>query len=552
MFNRQHRGSSHPGKHAGIETEESGLGRGFLSGLTWGSILSVMLVWVASQMGGMIEVLKAPVDVATVAPESSVVVLPESSAVTPPAAEQVTARPEDSQLSVVPPESAEPEVSAADAPPIAQGESVAAPEMAEVDLAPDAPSAGWVPSIAAEGDAPARSPDATPPSQITADRAPRKGETAPIPEFTQPVVVEPAAPAQPETPADIAPEAVTAPGDEAAPAAPDTGTPPEVVGVPDAPPVEAEPAPVPEPAPEPESDPVPDTSPDTAPETPPETPTETPSETAEAVPTGVLEPSGELADLAPEVRVNRLPTIGGDSQEIAPEPETDEAAPSGGPAIARFAAPFSNPGDKPIMAILLIDDGGPRPSVEEMAALPFPVSYVVDAARPDAAAAMDDYRRAGHEVVAMTPLPDGADPSDVEVSFETYLDRVPEAVAVIDTQAAAFQSGRQVARQIAQILAAEGLGMITYSKGLNAATQVAGREGVPAKVVFREIDSDGRDSAAIQRFLDQAAFRAGQQSGVILIGHNRPETVAALLDWGLGNRAATIALAPISVALLTE
>ena len=91
--------------------------------------------------------------------------------------------------------------------------------------------------------------------------------------------------------------------------------------------------------------------------------------------------------------------------------------------------------------------------------------------------------------------------------------------------------------------------MITYSRGLNSAIQVAEREGVPAALVFREFDSNGQNGAAIKRFLDQAAFRAGQQVGVILVGHNRPETIKALLEWGLGNRANTVALAPVSAVL---
>ncbi len=300
----------------------------------------------------------------------------------------------------------------------------------------------------------------------------------------------------------------------------------------------------------PEAAPVP--QPDTDPQVQPEPKVTEPAEPVAPEREGTLEASGGLRDLAPDVKVNRLPTIGGQAEPPTAEAEADPEEVAGGPAIMRYAAPFSNPDNRPLMAILLIDEGGARPSAAEIGAFPFPISYVVDASRPDAGEAMADYRAAGREVVAMTPLPDGAAPQDVETSFETYLGRMPEVVAVMDTPAAGFQSGRAVAKQVAEFLAAEGRGMITYSKGLNAATQVASRNGVPAKLVFREFDNKGQDGAAIQRFLDNAAFKAGQETGVILVGHNRPETIAALLEWGLGNRAATVALAPVSAALLAE
>jgi polysaccharide deacetylase 2 family uncharacterized protein YibQ len=56
----------------------------------------------------------------------------------------------------------------------------------------------------------------------------------------------------------------------------------------------------------------------------------------------------------------------------------------------------------------------------------------------------------------------------------------------------------------------------------------------------------------IRRFLDQAAFKAGLESGVIMMGRLRPETVSALLLWGLQDRAGQVALAPISAVLLEE
>lgn len=256
-----------------------------------------------------------------------------------------------------------------------------------------------------------------------------------------------------------------------------------------------------------------------------------------------LAPVNEIGNLAQNVRTNRLPTIGGASEE-AVEEDVTAATTSDGPAIQVYAADFENLNDRPVMAVLLIDAVG-----AEHQTLPFPVTYAVDANRADAVDAMIRFRRAGSEVVALAPLPAGAKPSDVEVTFAQYLSDMSEVVGFMDTRDAGFQTGRLVATQVTQILAEHGLGMITYSRGLNSAIQVSERQGVPAQLVFREFDNDGQEADDIKRFMDQAAFRAGQQSGVILVGHNRPETVKALLEWGLGNRAETVALAPVSVVL---
>jgi hypothetical protein len=45
-------------------------------------------------------------------------------------------------------------------------------------------------------------------------------------------------------------------------------------------------------------------------------------------------------------------------------------------------------------------------------------------------------------------------------------------------------------------------------------------------------------------------MRAGQQDeGVIMLGRVRPDTISALLLWGLQDRAASVALAPVSAVL---
>ena len=56
----------------------------------------------------------------------------------------------------------------------------------------------------------------------------------------------------------------------------------------------------------------------------------------------------------------------------------------------------------------------------------------------------------------------------------------------------------------------------------------------------------------IRRFLDQAVFRAGRDGGVIMVGRLRPDTISALLLWGLQDRAGRVALAPVSAVLTAQ
>ena len=66
-----------------------------------------------------------------------------------------------------------------------------------------------------------------------------------------------------------------------------------------------------------------------------------------------------------------------------------------------------------------------------LAGLPFPVTIAIDPAAEDAAAQMARYRDAGLEVAVMAKLPEGAQPADVEVTFESVFSSLPEAIAVV-------------------------------------------------------------------------------------------------------------------------
>lgn len=151
-----------------------------------------------------------------------------------------------------------------------------------------------------------------------------------------------------------------------------------------------------------------------------------------------------------------------------------------------------------------------------------------------------------------TGLPAGATAADLEVTFAAYGDVLPEAVAIVDVEDGGFQGNRAMATMVAPIAAGQGRGLLSWDRGLNAAEQVARREGLRSGVIYRRLDGEGEGAGTMRRYLDRAAFKAAQDGRVIVAGVTRPETVAALLEWAVEGRATTVALAPLSAALVAE
>ena len=267
-----------------------------------------------------------------------------------------------------------------------------------------------------------------------------------------------------------------------------------------------------------------------------------------------LDAGEERSDGAALVETDRLPQVGDPIEDPASEappedsggeaaPEADDAAET---ALARNAEPFENTNDLPIMAMVLMDTGGP------VIDMPLPVTIALDSADPEAAERARLYRAAGHEVVLIPALPEGANVSDTAIAIEAGLRAVPQAVAVMADPGGALQTNRDALDQVINRLSQSGHGLITFPKGLNEAQKQAQRSQVPASLIFREVDGGGENLSSVKRLLDQAAFRARQENAVILLGRNRPETLDALTEWAKGGRAASIALAPVSAALIAD
>ncbi|WP_417245532.1 divergent polysaccharide deacetylase family protein [Celeribacter sp.] len=245
---------------------------------------------------------------------------------------------------------------------------------------------------------------------------------------------------------------------------------------------------------------------------------------------------------------SRLPSI-----TDAPATDTAEAAPmvvaDDLPALLAYSADFNETPSGPVMSVILVDIAQLGPEDAALSHLPFPVTFAVDAMASQAGERALAYRDKGMEVLSMISLPDGATPQDAAVIMSEAANLVPVSIGFLDVPSASFQASRQVAAQVVASAQESGRGLVTFPHGLNSLEQEAKRAKAPAALVFRDFDGRSQDVAAMKRFLDQAAFQAGTGKTVVLLGRSKPDTIQALAEWSLGNRAATVTMVPLSYLL---
>ncbi len=489
--------------------------RGLLSGLILGGFVA----------GGTLVVASRTLDrqdLALPAPETAAVAVPAGSEFNAPRSESVPILPRTEGR---PAGAATPLVTQSDggADPLPDTDPAQTPITGAAEAELDVPSSGAIADITVAGndDGPSTSAVVLP-NQPGLDASPNALE-----------------PLDPVQGAEAVSEALPAPSGEVAPVvvenAPDIDVETTALAAPDQPSAETNPitdAPAP----------VPDTG--GAPEriVTPVAPLETVRPSVPEAPQGFGVAVPEIEQFSPGEVADGLPRIG--AEAVVPSTVVLE------PALVRYAVPFTSDSDIPLMSLVLIDDGSLDPAA--LTGFPVPLTIAIDPLTPGAGARMAELRGAGVEIVVLTPVPAGATPADVEITFQAFLDAVPQAVAVMDLPEAVLQESRPRASQVVEILADTGHGMLTYDRGLNSGLQIAAGRGVKATTVFRVFDDGDRDTAAIKRFMDQGAFRAGQAGPVVLVGQARPETLVAITEWSLGNRAATVSLAPVSAVLQAQ
>jgi uncharacterized protein len=541
--------------------------RGFLSGISLGAVVAVL----GAVMVSLVLPLPEPPKVADRAPQEAP--MPE----TDENADLGEPKRDGDLVEAAPvmPQDAETESDSLTALSDADTQPADKPEVGAVTGSlnkPEVTAEDPAPTVAASEEAPVVAPD------------PAAAPTVPEPDVTASISTEPAQPPAPEVIEEdtglgavseteaTAPQAPTAPVvDDALPdvgqatadepqavAEAEAAPEPEIEAAPEQ---EQEGEPAPEPkiavAPEPESEPETASAPDAAPAVEaepavqPDTAPETQDPEPETAPRIAALPQAGSATEGQGPRIG-TPVVRLTDRNLAPEEVAEEEiVVQPGKPIEAFAAEFENPDGRPLMSILLIDDGEAL-GFEALLDFPYPISIALNPQSADAPNKMAQYRAAGFEVVLIADMDANAQPQDAETSLAVWMERLPEVVAVLEGTGSGIQGNRALSDQVTDVIKATGLGLITQNSGLNTVQKLAARDGVPSAVVFRDFDGAGQTPAVIRRFLDQAAFRAGQEGAVIMLGRMRPDTISALLLWGLQDRASRVALAPVSASLLSN
>jgi len=264
----------------------------------------------------------------------------------------------------------------------------------------------------------------------------------------------------------------------------------------------------------------------------------------------------ETASEAPRLPGNPILGMPGQTEtRAAPEPDTaPDAEEERLTALERNSSFSGSLTGAPLMAVVLNDPGLPTPLRRALAALELPVTIALNPMDPSADQAAEIYRAAGKEVLVLANgLPNGAQASDLDVTFGAWFDALPQAVGVLDLPRGGFARNANLTTQVLPLIARDGHGLVSFAGGLSRVDSAAAREGVPHAQVFRVLDDEDQSAFTIRRYLDRAVFQASQIGEVIVFGDaTNDATMEALELWRSDGRADQVSVVPVSAILLTR
>lgn len=225
-----------------------------------------------------------------------------------------------------------------------------------------------------------------------------------------------------------------------------------------------------------------------------------------------------------------------------------------GNALKQNAVEFKGSKDKPLMAIILQDDGAAENLRRGLLTLSAPITFGVTANLDSAENIGKNYASKGYEVVAVLPgsnqvVQRGMSEIEVQELLSGVFDAVPMATTLVDRIGGDLPRDPGLVKASLATLSITGHGLLTHrGSGLNNVPQQAGANGISSDLVFRIID-EAPDPAAIRQALDRAVLEASKSGKVIVIGRVQPDTVTTLFSWLLSPSASSVSIAPVSQVL---
>jgi len=229
------------------------------------------------------------------------------------------------------------------------------------------------------------------------------------------------------------------------------------------------------------------------------------------------------------------------------------------PAWLAHAAPFDAPPGKPLLAVVVLDDGTHSPLAMQAVNWRAPLSFAIAADFDVSPFRIEQVRRAGREALALLPLgyaPEfGRDPnvlrrglSDAELlrRLRWHLARAGEGIiGAVDQYAGDITRDMRALRTIGDGLAAGGLLMVESADDPDSLLSARLRPlGVPVGRRTTRVARGGTADAAFAALVDAERHAFTWGTAIVLVEADGT-SMQALSEW-LESRGGSIALAPVS------
>jgi polysaccharide deacetylase 2 family uncharacterized protein YibQ len=243
-----------------------------------------------------------------------------------------------------------------------------------------------------------------------------------------------------------------------------------------------------------------------------------------------------------------------------PQAATPDSPEAIQPAWMKNAVASIDPGNHPMIAIVLDDVGAAPSDAPGAVSLPAPITLSIMTYAPNAAHLAEAARKAGHEImvhVPMEPINRDADPGKnallTSLSREEILRRLQWDLAqfqgyvgINNHMGSRFTQDAEGMQVVLGELKARGLLFLdSRTIASSVGDSLAARLGLTH--LKRDVFLDNViDEADIRKALARAEAVAKKQGFAIAIGHPHPDTVAALRQWIPEAKAKGFVLVPIT------